>query len=131
MAKTAAASSGSSSRSSGGTRRKSSSSSGSNGNGKTTAKSGLEVEGSKSTAKRQSGRPHARLEQRLGLHVRSARRARAAGRLEPELARLSEMLKGAVAKRVSGDNPSPVHAALAAVVAGAAAAVVTYKLLRS
>ena len=41
------------------------------------------------------------------------------------------MLKGAVAKRVSGDNPSPVHAALAAAVAGAAAAVLTYKLLRS
>ena len=35
---------------------------------------------------------------------------------------MSEMLKSAVAKRVSGDNPSPVHAALAAVVAGAAAA---------
>ena len=44
---------------------------------------------------------------------------------------MSEMLKGALAKRVSGDNPSPVHAALAAVAAGAAAAVVTYKLLRS
>jgi hypothetical protein len=41
------------------------------------------------------------------------------------------MLKGAVAKRLSGDNPSPVQAALAAVVAGVAAAVVTYKLLRS
>jgi len=44
---------------------------------------------------------------------------------------MSELLKGAVAKRVSGDNPSPVHAALAAAVAGAAAAVLTYKLLRS
>ena len=44
---------------------------------------------------------------------------------------MSEMLKGAVAKRMSGDNPSPVHAALAAAVAGAAAAVLTYKLLRS
>ena len=44
---------------------------------------------------------------------------------------MSEMLKGALAKRVSGDNPSPVHAALAAVVAAAAAAVVTYKVLRS
>jgi uncharacterized OsmC-like protein len=41
------------------------------------------------------------------------------------------MLKGAVAKRLSGDNPSPVQAALAAVAAGVAAAVVTYKLLRS
>jgi len=44
---------------------------------------------------------------------------------------MSEMIKGAVAKRMSGDNPSPVHAALAAAVAGAAAAVLTYKLLRS
>ena len=44
---------------------------------------------------------------------------------------MSEMLKGAVAKRVSGDNPSPAHAALAAVVAAAAAAVLTYKVLRS
>ena len=52
MSKTAASSSGSSSRSSGGTRRKSSSSSGSNGNGKTTAKSSS---GSKPTAKRTSG----------------------------------------------------------------------------
>ena len=41
------------------------------------------------------------------------------------------MIKGAVAKRMSGDNPSPVHAAVAAMAAGAAAAVVTYKLLRS
>ena len=41
------------------------------------------------------------------------------------------MFKGAIAKRVSGDNPSPAHAALAAVVAGAIAAVATYKLLRS
>jgi hypothetical protein len=44
---------------------------------------------------------------------------------------VSQVLKDAVAKRVSGDNPSPVHAALAAVAAGAAAAVVTYKVLRS
>ena len=44
---------------------------------------------------------------------------------------MSEMLKGALAKRVSGDNPSPVHAALAAVVAGAVAAALTYKVLRS
>ena len=44
---------------------------------------------------------------------------------------MSEMLKGTVAKRLSGDNPSAVQAALAAIVAGAAAAVITYKLLRS
>ena len=44
---------------------------------------------------------------------------------------MSGVLRGALAKRVSGDNPSPVQAALAAVVAGAGAAVLTYKLLRS
>ena len=44
---------------------------------------------------------------------------------------MSGVLKGAIAKRVSGDNPSPVHAALAAVVAGAAAAVLTYRFMRS
>jgi hypothetical protein len=40
-------------------------------------------------------------------------------------------LKSAVAKRVSGDRPSPVHAALAAVVAGAMAAAITYRVVRS
>jgi len=40
-------------------------------------------------------------------------------------------LKSAVAKRVSGDRPSPVHAALAAVIAGAMAAAITYKVVRS
>ena len=44
---------------------------------------------------------------------------------------MSGVLRGAVTKRVSGDDPSPVQAALAAVVAGAAAAALTYKLLRS
>ena len=44
---------------------------------------------------------------------------------------MSGVLKGALAKRMSGDNPSPAHAALAAVVAGAATAVVTYRLMRS
>ena len=44
---------------------------------------------------------------------------------------MANLLKGAVAKRLSGDKPSPVTAALAAVVAGAAAAVVTYRVLRS
>ena len=44
---------------------------------------------------------------------------------------MSGVLKGALAKRVSGEKPSPVHAALAAVVAGAAAAVLTYRLMRS
>jgi len=40
------------------------------------------------------------------------------------------ILKSAIADRLSGDRPSPVRAALAAVVAGAAAATVTYRALR-
>jgi hypothetical protein len=40
-------------------------------------------------------------------------------------------LKGVVAKRVSGDKPSPPVAAAAAVVAGAAVAVAVYRLLRA
>jgi hypothetical protein len=44
---------------------------------------------------------------------------------------MSGVLKSAVAKRVGGDRPSPFHAACAAVAAGAAAAVVTYRLIRS
>jgi hypothetical protein len=44
---------------------------------------------------------------------------------------VANVLKDAVAKRVGGDRPSPFHAAIAAVVAGAAAAAVTYRVLRS
>jgi hypothetical protein len=44
---------------------------------------------------------------------------------------VSGVLKGALAKRMSGDRPSPVQAALAALVAGAAAAVLTYRVMRS
>jgi hypothetical protein len=44
---------------------------------------------------------------------------------------MSGILRGALTKRVSGDNPSPIQAALAAAVAGLAAAALTYKLLRS
>ena len=44
---------------------------------------------------------------------------------------MSGLLRGALVKRAKGSNPSPIQAALAAVVAGAAAAVLTYKLLRS
>ena len=44
---------------------------------------------------------------------------------------MSDLLKGAVASRLAGDKPSPVKAALVATVAGMAAAVVTYRLLRS
>jgi hypothetical protein len=41
------------------------------------------------------------------------------------------VLKGAVAKKLAGDKPSPVHAALGAAVAGAAVAVATYRVMRS
>ena len=39
--------------------------------------------------------------------------------------------KRAIAKRMSGDRPSPLYAAAAAVVAGAAVAVLTYRVIRS
>jgi hypothetical protein len=41
------------------------------------------------------------------------------------------LLKGAVEKRLAGDRPSPVHAALAAIVAGAVTAALTYRVIRS
>jgi hypothetical protein len=44
---------------------------------------------------------------------------------------MAGVVKDAIGKRLSGDGPSPVKASLAAAVAGAAAAVVTYRLLRS
>jgi hypothetical protein len=44
---------------------------------------------------------------------------------------MSGILRGALIKRASGDKASPIQAALAAAVAGAAAAVLTYRLLRS
>jgi hypothetical protein len=44
---------------------------------------------------------------------------------------MAGVLKSAVAKRLSGDRPSPFLALGAALVAGAAAAVVTYRLIRS
>ena len=44
---------------------------------------------------------------------------------------MSGLLKGAVAKRAAGGKPSPVAAAIAGLVAGALAAVLTYKVLRS
>jgi hypothetical protein len=40
-------------------------------------------------------------------------------------------VKKAVDQRLSGDRPSPLTAALAALAAGAAAAMLTYKVLRS
>jgi hypothetical protein len=44
---------------------------------------------------------------------------------------MAGVLKSAIAKRVGGDRPSPFHAGLAATVAGAAAAVLTYRVMRS
>jgi hypothetical protein len=40
-------------------------------------------------------------------------------------------LKSAIEKRVQGDKPSVLHAAVASLVAAAAAAVLTYRLMRS
>jgi hypothetical protein len=44
---------------------------------------------------------------------------------------VSGVLKSAIGKRVEGDKPSVLHAALAAFVAGVAAAALTYKVMRS
>ena len=44
---------------------------------------------------------------------------------------MAGVLKSAIAKRVQGDRPSMAHATLAAFAAGAAAAVVTYRVMRS
>jgi hypothetical protein len=44
---------------------------------------------------------------------------------------MSGALKSAIAKRAQGEKPSAFQAALAAAVAGAAAAALTYKLMRS
>ena len=44
---------------------------------------------------------------------------------------MANVLKSAFVKRAQGENPSPIQASLAAVVAGAAAAVITYRVLRT
>ena len=44
---------------------------------------------------------------------------------------MSGLLKSAISKRVQGDKPSVLQAMLVALVAGIAAAVLTYRLLRS
>jgi hypothetical protein len=44
---------------------------------------------------------------------------------------MSGVLKSAFAKRVQGERPSAALAALAAVAAGVAAAVLTYRVMRS
>jgi hypothetical protein len=44
---------------------------------------------------------------------------------------MAGFVKGAVQKRMAGDRPSPVYAALAAMAAGVATAVLTYRVIRS
>jgi hypothetical protein len=44
---------------------------------------------------------------------------------------MAGFVKGAFAKRMAGDRPSPVYAALVAAAVGAAAAVLTYRVIRS
>ena len=44
---------------------------------------------------------------------------------------MSGVLKSAISKRLQGDKPSVLQAMLVALVAGIAAAVLTYRLLRS
>jgi hypothetical protein len=44
---------------------------------------------------------------------------------------MTGFVKGAVAKRMAGDRPSPIYAALAAAAAGVAVAVLTYRVIRS
>jgi hypothetical protein len=44
---------------------------------------------------------------------------------------MTGFIKGAVEKRMAGDRPSPVYAALAAAAAGLATAVLTYRVIRS
>jgi 1,4-dihydroxy-2-naphthoate octaprenyltransferase len=41
------------------------------------------------------------------------------------------LLKSTLAKRLQGERPSPLRASVAAVVAGVAAAVLTYRVVRS
>ena len=44
---------------------------------------------------------------------------------------MSGVLKSAISKRLQGDKPSVLQAMLVALVAGIAAAVLTYRLMRS
>jgi hypothetical protein len=44
---------------------------------------------------------------------------------------MAGLVKGAVEKRMAGDRPSPVYAALGAAAAGVATAVLTYRVIRS
>ena len=76
----------------------------------------------------------ARLELVAPLFVRQQARPAAAelARRAPQLiAAMSGVLKSAIAKRAQGGRPSVLQATLAALAAGAAAAVVTYRVMRS
>jgi hypothetical protein len=44
---------------------------------------------------------------------------------------MAGFVKRALGRRMAGDRPSPAYAALAAVAAGATAAVLTYRVIRS
>jgi hypothetical protein len=44
---------------------------------------------------------------------------------------MAGVVKDAIAKRVSGDRPSPIRAAVAAAAVGAATAAITYRALRA
>ena len=44
---------------------------------------------------------------------------------------MTGVLKKSISKRLNGDQPSPVQAALSAAVAGTAVAVATYRLMRN
>ncbi len=44
---------------------------------------------------------------------------------------MAGFVKGAFEKRMAGDRPSPVYAALVALAVGAAVAVLTYRVMRS
>jgi hypothetical protein len=44
---------------------------------------------------------------------------------------MAGVLKSTLVKRVSGDKPSPLKAALVATIAGVAAAALTYRVLRT
>jgi len=44
---------------------------------------------------------------------------------------MAHVLKSALIKRVKGDQPSAPHAAVAALIAGVACAVLTYRVMRN
>jgi hypothetical protein len=44
---------------------------------------------------------------------------------------MANVLKDAVAKRMTGDRPSPIQAFAASVIAGVTVAVITYRVMRN